>query len=75
MIDFPWSALRVVLRLLDAVLDVTRLIDDARAIARRATGSDKLVEVPPEPKVLPPAAQRALAEAEERERLRELSRS
>jgi len=38
--------------------------------AASLTGSDKLVDVPPEPKVLPPAAQRSLTEAEERRDLR-----
>jgi hypothetical protein len=40
-------------------------------LSQQATGSDRIVEVPPDPKPLPPAAQRALAEAEERERARE----
>jgi hypothetical protein len=36
--------------------------------ARWMSGSAAVVEVPPDPKILPPAAQRALAEAEQRRR-------
>jgi hypothetical protein len=35
-------------------------------LARWTTGSDAIVEVPPEPKILSPAARRALDEAERR---------
>jgi hypothetical protein len=41
-------------------------ISRMQRLARLFTGSHRIVEVPPEPKVLPPAAQRALAEAEQR---------
>jgi hypothetical protein len=35
-------------------------------LARLFTGSDRIIEVPSDPKILPSAAQRALAEAEAR---------
>jgi hypothetical protein len=49
-------------------LDVTVSISDAKRFARWVTGSSALVAVPTELKVLTPAAQRALAEAEQRHR-------
>lgn len=66
MIDFFGATLVFILRVLDFVFEIWRLIENAWRLARWGTGSDKLVEVPPDPKILPPAAQRALAEAEER---------
>ena len=71
MLDLLWGALVFVVRLIDFVLEIARWITNLQDIARRVTGSDRLVNVPPEPKVMPPAAQRALAEAEERRDLRE----
>lgn len=59
MVDFLLGVLALILRAVNFVLDMQRL-------ARLFTGSDAIVEVPPEPKVLPQAAQRALAEAEQR---------
>ena len=71
MLDLLWGALVFVVRLIDFVLEIARWITNLQDIARRVTGSDRLVNVPPEPKVMPPAARRALAEAEERRDLRE----
>ena len=39
-------------------LEIARCITDTQRLARLVTGSDKLVVVPPDPKPLPPAAQR-----------------
>jgi hypothetical protein len=70
MVDFLLGTLAFFLRAVGFVLDIARFITDTQRLARLVTGSDKLVAVPPDPKPLPPAAQRALAEADERERNR-----
>ena len=61
MLDFLSGALVLILRLVGFVLEIAQLVCEARQVT-------KFVELPPEPKVPPPAAQRALAEAEERRR-------
>jgi hypothetical protein len=66
MSDFLASILTVIFRALYAVLEVFVTIDRLQHAARLITGSDRLVEVPPDPRPLSPAAQRALAEAEAR---------
>ncbi len=63
--------LNAIFTVVDFVFDLSIAIDRTKRLSRQATGSDKIVEVPADPKPLPPAAQRALAEAEERERARE----
>ena len=65
------SLLNAIFTVVDFVFDLSNAIDNTKRLSRQATGSDKIVDVPPDPKPLPPAAQRALAEAEERERARE----
>ncbi|WP_035685114.1 hypothetical protein [Bradyrhizobium sp. Cp5.3] len=55
------------------VLDLLISIDRTKRLTQAATGSDEIIDVPPDPKPLPPAAQRALAEAEERESARQSS--
>jgi hypothetical protein len=65
--------LNALFTIVDLVCDLTVAIDRTKRLSEMATGSDKIVEVPADPKPLPPAAQRALAEAEERERLRQSS--
>ena len=62
------SLLNAIFAVVDFVFDLSVAIDRTKRLSRQATGSDKIVDVPPDPKPLPPAAQRALAEAEERER-------
>ncbi len=66
MIEFLWGTLVFIVRAVDFALDVAASISWLRQLARLVTGSDAIVEVPPDPKVLPPAARRALAEAEQR---------
>lgn len=63
--------LNALFTIVDLVCDLTVAIDRTKRLSEMATGSDKIVDVPPDPKPLPPAAQRALAEAEERERARQ----
>ncbi|MBR0687453.1 hypothetical protein JQ594_16090 [Bradyrhizobium manausense] len=63
--------LNAIFTVVDFVFDLSIAIDRTKRLSRQATGSDKIVDVPPDPKPLPPAAQGALAEAEERERARE----
>ncbi|GLR88475.1 hypothetical protein [Bradyrhizobium iriomotense] len=70
MIEIVWGFLVFLVRAVNFALDIAIFIADSQYLARLTTGADKLVEVPPDTKPLPPAAQRALAEAEERERLR-----
>lgn len=48
------------------VFDLYETVDRTRQLSK-----PDIVEVPPDPKPLPPAARRALAEAEDRERKRE----
>lgn len=67
------SLLSTIFAIVDFVFDLSIAIDRTKRLSQQATGSDEIVEVPPDPKPLPPAAQRALAEAEERERTRERS--
>lgn len=66
MVDFLSGALAFIFRAVTFVLDIAVAISRMQLLARLFTGSDRIVEVPPEPKILPPAAQRALAEAEQR---------
>ena len=65
------SLLNAIFTVVDFVFDLSKAIDSAKRLSQQVTGSDKIVDVPPDPKPLSPAAQRALAEAEERERARE----
>ena len=66
MIEFLWGVLVFILRAINFVLEIVVFVSDLYHFARWATGSTKLVEVPPEPKILTPAARRALDEAEQR---------
>ncbi|MBR0830108.1 hypothetical protein JQ596_31725 [Bradyrhizobium manausense] len=60
--------LNALFSIVDLVCDLTVAIDRTKRLSEMATGSNEIVDVPRDPKPLPPAAQRALAEAEERER-------
>jgi len=66
MIEFLWTILVFLVRTIIFVLDIVVFVSDLRRFARWVTGSDTIVEVPAEPKILPPAALRALDEAEQR---------
>jgi hypothetical protein len=66
MSDLLPGMLDLLLRSFYAALEVWITIDRLKRAARLVTGSDQLVEVPPDPRPLPLAAQRALAEAESR---------
>ena len=66
MVDFLRGALAFIVRAVNYVLNIVVTVTRMQRLARRFTGSDAIVEVPPDPKVLPPAAQRALGEAEAR---------
>jgi hypothetical protein len=66
MIESLVGALAFIFRAVSFVLGIAVAISRMQRLARLFTGSDAIVEVPPEPKILPPAAQRALAEAEQR---------
>ncbi|HVQ73709.1 MAG TPA: hypothetical protein VMT08_40020 [Bradyrhizobium sp.] len=68
------GVLTFIVRAIILALDVTASISDAKRFARWATGSSTLVAIPVELKVLTPAAQRALAEAERRHRFLSLPR-
>ncbi len=57
------SLLDVIFDVVDLALDVSDVIDRTKQLSKPDTD-----EVPQDPKPLPAAAQRALAEAEERER-------
>ncbi|MGL9621436.1 hypothetical protein QRQ56_25805 [Bradyrhizobium sp. U531] len=60
------SLLNAIFATINFVVDLSDAIDRTKRLGKLDT-----VDVPPDPKPLPPAAQRALAEAEERERARE----
>ena len=66
MIEFLWAVVGFIVRAISLVLDVWVFFSRMHRLARWATGSDAIVEVPPEPKILSPAAQRAVDEAERR---------
>jgi hypothetical protein len=66
MIETLWGVVVLILRAINFGLDIVVSISRLQRLARWATGSEKIVAVPPDPKILPPAAQRALAEAEQR---------
>ena len=66
MVDFLASVLVFILRAVNFVLNIAVAISRMQWLARLFTGTDAIVEVPSDPKALPPAAQRALAEAEAR---------
>jgi len=68
MIEALVTALISIFRVVDFILDIAVVFSRTHRLACWATGSDKLIAVPADPKVLPPAAQRALAEAEARHR-------
>src|SRR5260370_40572832 len=69
MIESLWNVLVFIVRAINFALDIAVSISQLQRFARWVTGSDEIVEVPAEPKVLSPAAQRALAEAEQRQAL------
>ncbi|PDT85760.1 hypothetical protein CO669_31275 [Bradyrhizobium sp. Y36] len=60
------TLLDAIFEVVDFALDLSVTIDDTKRSSRPDT-----VEVPPDPPPLSPAAQRALAETEEREHARE----
>ncbi|MHC2621821.1 hypothetical protein ACVIW2_003853 [Bradyrhizobium huanghuaihaiense] len=64
------SLLEVIFDVVDFAIDVSETIDRTKRLSK-----PDIVEVPPDPKPLSPAAQRALAEAEERERQRDQAAS
>jgi hypothetical protein len=66
MVDFLASVLAFIFRAVNFVLNIAVAISRMQRLARLFTGTDAIVEVPSDPKALPPAAQRALAEAEAR---------
>jgi hypothetical protein len=70
MLDFVWGVLAFLLRAVDFVLESWVFVSRLRRFGKIAvTGrldTDEEIKVPRDP--LPPAAERALAEAEERRR-------
>jgi hypothetical protein len=66
MADFLAGVLAFIFGAINVALDLAISVSRMRRFARWVTGSDAIAEVPPEPNVLPPEAQRALAEAEAR---------
>jgi hypothetical protein len=68
MIEFFWGVLVFIVRAINFALDIAVSVSRMRRFARWVTGSDAIVEVPPDPRDVPPAAQRALAETEQRRR-------
>lgn len=68
MVDSLLGGLAFIFGAINVALDLAISVSRMQRFARWVTGSDAILEVPPDPKVLPPAAQGALAEAEGRRR-------
>ena len=68
MIELFWDVLLPVGRAFNFALNIMVNVSRMQCLTRWITGSDAIVDVPPEPRILPPAAQRALAESEQRRR-------
>ena len=66
MSEIVWGLLAFFVRAIDFVLDIVLFASRPRELARIWTGGDKMIEMPATVKILTPAAQRALAEAERR---------
>ncbi|MBR1191968.1 hypothetical protein JQ609_01585 [Bradyrhizobium sp. AUGA SZCCT0169] len=66
MIEVFGAVLVFILRAVYFVLEIVTFFSNLKQLARWATGSATLVDVPAEPKILSPAARRALEEAEQR---------
>ncbi|MBR1198446.1 hypothetical protein JQ634_08490 [Bradyrhizobium sp. AUGA SZCCT0240] len=66
MIEVFGAVLVFILRAVYFVLEIVAFFSNLKQLARWATGSATLVDVPAEPKILSPAARRALEEAEQR---------
>ncbi|MBR0752311.1 hypothetical protein JQ604_08950 [Bradyrhizobium jicamae] len=66
VVEIIWGLVGLIFRGICELLDILFFYDRTKRLAAQATGSDEIVEVPADPKVLPPAAERALAEAEQR---------
>lgn len=69
MVEALFKILLFIFQAIDFVLNIGATFSRINRLAKVVAGSDALVEVPADPKILPPAAQRALAEAEQRRRL------
>lgn len=70
MIGFLGNILVSIARAIDFALDIEASISRMLRSARWVTGSDAILGVPPGHRILSPAAQRALAEAEQRHPIR-----
>jgi len=68
MAEVLFNILLFVCQAVDFVLEIVATFSRINRLAKVITGSDALVAVPADPKILPPAARRALAEAEQRRR-------
>ncbi|CAN7727236.1 hypothetical protein LJR220_001781 [Bradyrhizobium sp. LjRoot220] len=66
MIELLWGTFVFILRAIYVVLEIVVFVSDIRQLWRWMTGNSSTVEVPPEPKIISPAAQRALDEAKQR---------
>jgi hypothetical protein len=66
MIELLWGTFVFILRAIYVVLEVVAFVLDIHQHWRWMTGRSNTVTVPAEPKILSPAAQRALDEAEQR---------
>jgi hypothetical protein len=72
MLEVLWSALSFIAKGINLALQgwiaISRLLRFGRLMATGQAEAPPDLKVPPEVKTLPPAAQRALAEAEQRKR-------
>lgn len=66
MVDIVLGGLIVLLRIVGVIFRIVQFVWDLQRLARLITGSDRIIAVPPDPKPLPAAARRALAEADAR---------
>lgn len=66
MIEFLWGLFTLLARAAIFVFETIVFVSNLKRLARFATGTDKLIDVPRDPKTHSPAAQRALDETEQR---------
>ena len=66
LVEIIWGFILLVFRGIAELLDAVFFQGSSKRHASEATGDDKLVAEPDDSKVLPPAAERALAEAGQR---------
>lgn len=71
LLEFVARAIQLALFVMDVLNGIANLLDFGRLVATGRCAQTPAIRIPPEPKAISPAAERALAEAEARRRARE----